>query len=158
MSLQNKLAVVLISFAAITLAGCTSFNDQAVAPASGAFNNSNLSGTYVVAFSGTDNGNGNPLSAVGSFTLDGNGNVISGIEDLNDNGNSSNLQALPIQGAVLLGSPGSAQLRTTAPGLGTLHFDVWAIDSTHLKFVEVGICLTQVGPTGCGFTLDFASG
>ena len=265
MSLQNKLAVVFVSFAAIALAGCAaSVNDQAVAPASGAFNNNNLSGTYVVAFSGTDNGNGNPsyyamtgivtangngaptggamdlddpalgtalqtgyvfadipvsgnysitpdgrgngslsftlngaqvqfgldfvltssshgmitrfdnngsgsgtldlqqaaisqsalqgsysfglggvdssivnpLSAVGSFTLDGNGNVISGIEDLNDNGNSSNLQALPIQGAVLAGSPGSAQLRTTAPGLGTLHFDVWAIDSTHLKFVE----------------------
>jgi hypothetical protein len=29
--------------------------------------------------------------------------------------------------------------------------------SQQLWFV-VGICLTQVGPTGCGFTLDFASG
>jgi hypothetical protein len=265
MSLQNKLAIVFVSFAAIALAGCAvSVNDQAVAPANGAFNNSNLNGTYVVAFTGTDNGNANPnyfamtgivtangngsltggaidlddpalgsalktgyvfadipvsgnysitpdgrgngsislsingaqvqfgldfvltssnhgmitrfdnngsgsgtidlqqpalsqsalqgsysfglggvdsgivnpLSAVGSFTLDGKGNVISGIEDLNDNGNSSELQALPIQGAVLLGSPGSAQLRTSAPGLGTLRFDVWPIDSTHLKFVE----------------------
>lgn len=265
MSFQNKLTTMIISLAAIALAGCASFNDQAVAPANGAFNNSSLNGTYVVAFSGTDTGNGNPsyfamtgivtangngtltggaidladpalgsalqtgyvfadvpvsgnysitpdgrgngsisfsingaqvqfgldfvltssthgmitrfdnngsgsgtidlqqpalsqsalqgsysfglggvdssivnpLSAVGSFTLDGNGNVISGIEDLNDNGNSSNLQALPIQGTVLLGSPGSAQLRTSAPGYGTPRFDVWAIDSTHLKFVEM---------------------
>lgn len=266
MSRQNKLGAVIVSLAAIALAGCAaSFNDQAIAPVNGAFNNNNLNGTYVVAFSGTDTGNANPsyfamtgivtangngsltggaidlddpalgsalqtgyvfadvpvsgnynitpdgrgngsisfsingaqvqfgldfvltssthgmitrfdnngsgsgtidlqqpvlsqsalqgsysfglegvdssvvdpLSAVGSFTLDGNGNVIFGVEDMNDNGNSSNLQAVPIQGTVLLGSPGSAQLRTSAPEYGTPHFDVWPIDPTHLKFIEM---------------------
>jgi hypothetical protein len=37
---------------------------------------------------------------------------------------------------VITGSPASAQLITTAPGLGTLRFDAWVIDATHIKFIE----------------------
>ena len=96
-----------------------------------------LQGSYSFGLEGVDSSVVDPLSAVGSFTLDGNGNVIFGVEDMNDNGNSSNLQALPIQGTVLLGSPGAAQLRTSAPEYGTPHFDVWPIDPTHLKFIEM---------------------
>jgi len=97
---------------------------------------SSLQGSYAFGLSGVDSSVTNSLSTVGSFTLDANGNVTTGFEDFNDNGNSSNLEALSVQGTVLAGSPGSAQLTTSAAGFGTMHFDVWGIDSTHLKFIE----------------------
>lgn len=95
-----------------------------------------LQGSYAFGFSGVDSTVINPLATVGSFTLDGNGNITSGTEDFGDNGISSGLKNLTVQGSVIAGSPGSAQLTTGAFGFGTLHFDVWVIDPTHLKFIE----------------------
>jgi hypothetical protein len=95
-----------------------------------------LQGSYAFALNGVDSTIGNALATVGSFTLDSNGNITAGQQDFNDNGDSRNLQALALQGTVLVGSAQSAQLTTSAAGFGTLHFDVWAIDSTHLKLIE----------------------
>jgi hypothetical protein len=95
-----------------------------------------LQGSYAFGFSGADASITNSLATVGSLTLDGNGNVTAGLQDFGDNGNSSDLQALPVQGTVTVGSPGSAQLTTNAAGFGPLRFDVWVIDPTHLKFIE----------------------
>lgn len=95
-----------------------------------------LQGSYAFGLYGVDGSSINALSTAGSFTLDANGKVTSGLEDLNDNGNSAGYQALPLQGTVQVGSPGPAQLTTDAGAFGTLHFDVWAIDSTHLKLIE----------------------
>ena len=95
-----------------------------------------LQGSYAFGFSGVDSNIANPLATVGSFTLDGSGNITSGSQDFGINGNSSGLQDLPLQGTVLAGSPGSAQLTTATDGFGTLHFDIWVIDATHLKFIE----------------------
>jgi hypothetical protein len=95
-----------------------------------------LQGSYAFGFAGVDSTLENSLSTVGTFTLDGNGNITAGVEDFNNNGDSSNLQALAVQGTVTDGSTQSAQLTTSAAGFGTLHFDVWAIDPTHLKFIE----------------------
>jgi hypothetical protein len=95
-----------------------------------------LQGSYAFGFNGVDSTAANSLSTVGSFTLDANGNVTAGSQDFNDNGNSTGLQSLPVQGTVSIGTPGPAQLTTSATGFGTLHFDVWAVDATHLKFIE----------------------
>jgi len=97
---------------------------------------SNLAGSYAFGFNGVDSTTVNSLSTVGAFTLDGNGQVTAGQQDFGDNGNSRGLRNLPISGSVLVGAPGASQLTTTAFGFGTLRFDVWAIDSTHLKFIE----------------------
>jgi hypothetical protein len=97
---------------------------------------SNLAGSYAFGFNGVDSTVFNSLSTIGAFTLDENGQVISGQQDFGDNGDSRGLRNLPISGSVLIGSPGSSQLTTSAFGFGTLHFDVWAIDPTHLKFIE----------------------
>jgi hypothetical protein len=94
----------------------------------------NLAGSYAFGFSGVDSSVENPLATVGSFTLDSSGNITSGQQDFGDNGNSRGLKNLSVSGAVLTGIPGSSQLKTN--GFGTLHFDVWAIDPNHLKFIE----------------------
>jgi hypothetical protein len=96
-----------------------------------------LQGSYVFGLYGVDASTVSPLSAAGSVTLDASGNVTTGIEDFNDNGNSFNLQALNLQGALVTGIPGTAQLTSNAGSFGALKFDVWPIDSTHLKLIEI---------------------
>jgi hypothetical protein len=103
---------------------------------------SGLTGSFAFGLSGTDS-SGNPLGSVGTFTLDANGNVTSGSQDFNDNGNSSNLQNLSFLSpstVTVAATPGSAQLTTsvTAYGTnGTMTFDVWPVDASHLKFIEI---------------------
>jgi hypothetical protein len=92
--------------------------------------------SYSFGFSGSSTA---PVSfgTVGSITLDASGNVT-GFEDFNSGGSSTALTDLPISsGTVLVGTgtaPGTAQFTTS--GAGMLNFDVYVIDSTHLKFIE----------------------
>lgn len=95
-----------------------------------------MTGSYVYSLGGLDATLGNYLNAAGAITLDGNGNVTSGVEDLSDNGDATNLQALQVQGSLLTGGPGTAQLTSNATSFGTLHFDAWVIDATHVKLIE----------------------
>jgi hypothetical protein len=97
---------------------------------------SSLAGSYAFGFNGVDSTVVNSLATVGAFTLDAGGQVTAGQQDFADNGNSRGLRDLSVSGSVLVGAPGSSQLTTNAFGFGTLHFDVWAIDPTHLKFIE----------------------
>jgi hypothetical protein len=77
-----------------------------------------------------------PLSTVGAFTLDSSGTIIStGITDINYNAALYTEQ--PLTGSVTVGSgtaPGSATLATTS--FGSLSFDVYTVDATHLKIIE----------------------
>jgi hypothetical protein len=87
--------------------------------------------------SGVD-ASGNALGTVGAFTLNSSGTVTSGIEDVNDNGGSpGGLTGLPVAttSSLVLTSAtnGTAQLDSS---FGSLAFDVWVVDSTHLKFIE----------------------
>jgi hypothetical protein len=84
------------------------------------------------------------FATVGAFTLDANGNVTTGVEDFNDNGNSVGVTSLPItSGSVSLATvPGLATLTTTE---GTFTFDVYPIDATHLKFIEIDAFPIMVG-------------
>jgi len=112
--------------------------------------------TYAFSLSGSDNSN-NPLATVGSFSLDSSGTIVTtgstaGVEDFNYAATSTT--QLPLAGSVAVGSgttPGSAALNTS---FGNFTFDVYAIDSTHLKLIEndgqailVGDVFTQSSAT-----------
>jgi hypothetical protein len=79
------------------------------------------------------------LGSAGTFTLDSSGNITSGsgIQDFNEGGSSAGLADLPLSGSVVLTSStsGTAVLGTSSI-FGSLTFDVWVIDSTHLKLIE----------------------
>jgi hypothetical protein len=82
--------------------------------------------TYVFNLVGTNLGNA-PRATVGAITLDASGNAT-GTQDLNNNTSISSI-AIGSGSNILLGSPATATL-------GALTFDVYPIDSTHLKFIE----------------------
>ncbi|MGA8541349.1 MAG: hypothetical protein WB566_17740 [Terriglobales bacterium] len=103
--------------------------------------------SLVFSLSGGVNSDGNSIGTVGAFTLNSSGTITpAGIQDVNENGSSiGELTGLPLTGSLVLGSSnsGTAQLNTT---FGALTFDVWAIDSTHLKLIETdGSGLTLSG-------------
>jgi hypothetical protein len=102
-------------------------------------------GSYAFSLSGVDEGEINPFGMVGEFTVGSTGS-ITGLQDINDDGNSSGLTNLGLGGSVTLASsgPGTAQL-ATGTGYGTLAFDVWPIDSTHLKLIETDGFLVTAG-------------
>jgi len=99
-----------------------------------------LAGSYSFGFVGVDT-TGNSFASVGAFTLDATGNIMTGLEDLNDNRFAYPAQALT--GNVTLNttlnplnaSAWTAAL-TTSSTFGMMTFDVFPIDSTHLRFIE----------------------
>jgi hypothetical protein len=129
-----------------------------------------LAGSYAFNLGGIDN-NSSPFATVGSFTLDSSGNITAGVEDFNDGGLA--YPGLTLTGSVTLGSgstPGTASLTATdssnSTPFGTLTFNVYALDATHLKFIETdaspilgGDAFTQLGaalpstPTGLAFIM-----
>jgi len=81
-----------------------------------------------------------PLSTVGAFTLDANGNISGGQEDFNDNCVWTGPPDLSVTGgSVAIGEPfGTAVINTEVNGVTTQYnFDVFPIDATHLKFIEI---------------------
>jgi hypothetical protein len=93
-------------------------------------------GKYVFGLSGISGisvtGGGIPAAAAGAITLDASGNAT-GSFDFNDNETPS-LLTLNSGSNVLAGtSPGTATLVTSS---GTLNFDVYSIDATHMKLIE----------------------
>jgi hypothetical protein len=93
-----------------------------------------LSGTYAFSLSGTDGSeNLDPMATVGAFTV-GNGGSITGVEDFNDNNLAYPNQAL--SGSIILGPSSTPSTTFSTESFPLLTFDVYAIDSTHLKFIE----------------------
>ncbi len=77
------------------------------------------------------------FATVGTVALSGTGSVTSGLEDFNNGGAATTSQAVSTSSSVTVGTgtaPGTAQLITA--GFGTLAFDVFAVDSTHVKLIE----------------------
>jgi len=95
-------------------------------------------GSSVCGFS--TSGSPVPFATVGAFTLDTNGNVVSGVEDFNNSCISSGSTNVAITGGDIDLStiPGTAALTTGTGGSAiTYNFDVYPIDATHLKFIEI---------------------
>ena len=98
----------------------------------------------------TAGGSVTPFATVGAFTLDANGKISTGVEDFNNNCISSGSTNLPISaGSVTLtaGSTfGTASLTAgTGPCTVGCTFDVFPVDATHLKFIEVDTNAVLVG-------------
>jgi hypothetical protein len=91
-----------------------------------------LSGAYAFSFSGIDD-NDSPVATVGAFTV-GNDGSITGVEDFNDADLAYPNEAL--SGSVTLGPSSTPATTFSTPSFPLLTFDVYAIDSTHLKFIE----------------------
>src|SRR5579859_2895190 len=94
-----------------------------------------LAQAYALSLTGADSGI-NSMSTVAGFTLDAGGTMSNGVQDINDS--RTVLTSLSLSGSVLVGAagaPGTAQL-ITSTSLATLTFDVFPIDSNHLKFIE----------------------
>jgi hypothetical protein len=90
-----------------------------------------LAGSYAFNLSGISTSGS--LATVGSFMLDSSGNITAGVQDINTAGAFT---SFPLSGKVTVGAPGTATL-TTAGALGSIGFDIYTVDSTHLKFIEV---------------------
>ena len=87
-----------------------------------------------------------PFATVGAFTVDSNGILVAGVQDFNDNCSSSGLSDVAIiAGNIDLTTfPGTASL-TTAASTTPFTFDVYPIDATHLKFIEIDAQPSLVG-------------
>jgi len=94
--------------------------------------NSTPKGSYAFSFTGSD-ANGNLFATTGNFAVGTNGS-IAGLEDFNDSGVPYANEAL--SGQLTLG-PSSSPSTQLATENFTLTYDVYAIDATHLKFIEM---------------------
>lgn len=92
-----------------------------------------LAGPYAFGLGGID-ANGNPLATAGSFTLNSSGTITAGVADFNDSG--SPVAAGAITGSATAGSATVPTSITFDTSFGTFVYDIYAIDSTHLKFIE----------------------
>jgi len=99
---------------------------------------------FAFSLSGTDLA-GNPLAQVGAFTLDSSGNISAsganaGVADTTLYNFTSFMATpyadSPLTGVLQVGSGTAPGPATLATSFGTLTFDVYAIDSTHLKVIE----------------------
>jgi hypothetical protein len=101
-----------------------------------------------------------PVGSVGAFTLNSTtGAITAGTQDFNNDGTSgAGYTDLALSGNVVLagsGTTGTSTLttsNTTISPTGSLAFDVWVIDPTHLKFIETDSLATGVLLSGDAFT------
>lgn len=75
-----------------------------------------------------------PLGTDGGFTLNSSGGITAGLADFNFGGTPS--AGLTLSGAVSTGTGTAPGTATLSSSFATLTFDVYAIDATHLKFIE----------------------
>jgi hypothetical protein len=118
-------------------------------------------GTYVfnlagIAGTSATTGFGIPLATVGSVTLDGSGiPTATGVQDLNNSGTYSLLTIATSSTIPVGASPTTATLVTNG---GTFTFDVYAIDSTHFKLIEIDPAPILVGDVFSQSTSSFPLG
>jgi hypothetical protein len=92
---------------------------------------------------------GVPEATVGSVVLTSSGSAT-GIQDINNNGTYSS-QAI--------GAPSNITISTSnTASIGGLNFDVYPIDSTHLKFIETDVAPILVGDVFSQTSPTFPSG
>lgn len=110
----------------------------------GTVSQAQIAGSYAFGLSGVgDNSTAAPIAIAGALTLDSTGAVTAGQEDINNAFLYSGApNAIAANSTVTIGtSPGTASLVVT--GVDTYTFDIFPIDSTHLKLIETdGLLLT----------------
>ena len=119
-------------------------------------------GSYAFIFGGADvhnSGSVAPFATVGNFTLGTGGPISAGLEDFNDNGFATTNQAL--SGQVVLGpssTPATTLITQFGTTIGEQTFDVYAIDATHLKFIEMDGAATLSGDAYAQTSTSVATG
>jgi hypothetical protein len=110
-------------------------------------------GSLAFSLSGADSQD-NPLGTVGGLTLNSStGAISSGTQDYNDGITSgAGFTNLPLSGQVVLAASGTTGTATLTTSFGSFAFDVWVIDSAHLKFIETDTGDTKVILAGDAFT------
>jgi hypothetical protein len=127
--------------------------------------NTTPTGSYAYSFSG-DTYNGSPFATVGNFTLGSGGAITTGLADFN-NGVATISPAQTLGGTVVVASTPSTTLSTAQ--YPSLTFDVFPVNGTQLKFIEMDENATLSGdafsqttttiPTGTlAFTLQGQEG
>jgi hypothetical protein len=105
---------------------------------------SQLAGSYAFGVSGTGIGSSPaPLATAGAMTLGSTGSVTVGVEDINNDGIPSFGQISTASVVSLGATPGTATIASSAGSSFT--FDVYPIDSTHLKLIETDGSFLMVG-------------
>jgi hypothetical protein len=101
-------------------------------------------GSYAFIFFGMDVSSGfaDPFATVGNFTV-GTGGAISGLEDFNDNIFAYTSQGL--SGQVVSGPATTPATTLVTTQFGTQTYDVYPIDASHLKFIEMDATATLSG-------------
>ncbi|MGA8619576.1 MAG: hypothetical protein WB660_13800 [Candidatus Sulfotelmatobacter sp.] len=105
-----------------------------------------LAGSYAFGLSGVGNStSATPIATAGALTLDSTGAVTAGQEDINNDGLYSGApSAIATTSTVTVGTaPATASLVVT--GVDTYTFDVYPIDTTHLKLIETDGKLLTAG-------------
>ncbi len=102
-------------------------------------------GSYAFILSGADvsSGSANLFATVGDFTLGAGGAISSGSEDFNDAGFAYPDQA--VTGNVVLGPSSTPASTLSTTQFGAKSYDVFAIDASHLKFIEMDASATLLG-------------
>ncbi len=119
-------------------------------------------GSYAFSLSGASSSSGSPWATVGDFTLAG--AAMSGEDDFNESGLA--FPASTLTGSLALGpSSTPATTLSVSASSGSVFsgtFDTFAIDATHLKFIEMdstatlsGDAYSQTTPTISAGTLAF---
>jgi hypothetical protein len=102
-------------------------------------------GSYAFLLGGADvaSGTAAAFATVGNFTLGAGGAISAGLEDFNDNSLAYANEA--VSGQVVLGPASTPATSLITTQFGTQTFDVYAIDATHLKFIEMDGSATLSG-------------
>jgi hypothetical protein len=98
-------------------------------------------GAYAFSFSGATGTS--PYATVGNFTLGSAGAVTSGLEDFNNGGIATN-RDVAVTGTVVAGPSTTPGTQLATPNIVTT-YDVYPIDATHLKFIEMDTIGTLSG-------------
>jgi hypothetical protein len=109
-------------------------------------------GSYAFSLSGASGTSA--WATAGNFTLTG--SALAGLDDLNEGG-ASILPGQALSGSLALASSNGPATTLTVPGFsGT--FDAFAIDSTHLKLIEMDTIATLSGDAFSQTSTDFPTG
>jgi hypothetical protein len=118
------------------LAGCGSSSNSAVAPPSGGFTNSDLSGTYVFSTAGSDASTGEPLMIMGAFTANGSGGITGGNVDVSAPGLGGFASQATSGGGYSITADGRGQAHLSNTALGTVTLDFVLQSSSHGLIIE----------------------
>lgn len=100
-------------------------------------------GTYAFSFSGASYSSDSAIATAGNFTI-GSGGALTGLEDFNESGLIA-YAGEGLTGGFVLGPSATPATTLDTGAFNQLTFDVYAIDATHLKFIEMDTFATLSG-------------